>query len=62
MVAGTLYLAAHVEMNVSTHFWAEKDLMRTASSHLVDLSTMVKRWVNPMHVRKYSLRHRNGVG
>jgi hypothetical protein len=39
MVAGTLYLAAHVEMNVSTHFWAEKDLMRTASSHLVDLST-----------------------
>jgi hypothetical protein len=28
----------------------------------VDLSTMVKRWVNPMHVRKYSLRHRNGVG
>ncbi len=43
MVAGTLYLAAHVEMNVSTHFWAEKDLMRTASSHLVDLSTMVKR-------------------
>jgi hypothetical protein len=43
MVAGTPYLATHVPMKVSTHCWAEMDLMGTASSHLVDLSTIVKR-------------------
>jgi hypothetical protein len=42
MVAGNPYLATHVAMNVPTHCWAVMDLMGTASSHLVNLSTMVK--------------------
>jgi hypothetical protein len=48
MMAGNPYLATHMAMNVSTHCWALMDLMGTASSHLVNLSTMVNRKENPI--------------
>ncbi len=34
-------------MKVPTHLWAEIDLTGTASSHLVDLSTIVNRYEYP---------------
>jgi hypothetical protein len=43
MFEGTPYLETHVEMSASTHVAVSMLRRGTASSHLVDLSMMVRR-------------------
>ena len=47
MFEGTPYLETHVEMSASTHVAASMLRRGKASSHLVDLSMMVSRYVDP---------------